>query len=159
MPAATRERSAGCQLRRDPAQVSQARRLVRATLAEWGLDDYIDHTVLISSELTVRRPARLHRRRQRPGQNGLRRDPPQHRFFSCISPAFSGRVSVSVARASSTVTKTAATPRAAHVHQIAWRRIASHRKLSSFKCQATHSGSCHVWHELRQPDAGQADRR
>src|SRR5580704_6578072 len=53
MPTATRERSAGCQLRRDPAQVSQARRLVRAALAEWGLDGYIDHTVLISSELVT----------------------------------------------------------------------------------------------------------
>ena len=47
----TQERSVGCRLRRDPAQVSQARRLVRETLAEWGLDGYIDHTVLISSEL------------------------------------------------------------------------------------------------------------
>ena len=45
--------SAGCQLRRDPAQVSRARRLVRETLAEWGLDDYIDHTMLISSELVT----------------------------------------------------------------------------------------------------------
>jgi anti-sigma regulatory factor (Ser/Thr protein kinase) len=52
-PAVTRERSAGCQLRRDPAQVGQARRLVRATLAEWGLDEYADHTVLISSELVT----------------------------------------------------------------------------------------------------------
>ncbi len=52
-PTVTRERSAGCQLRRDPAQVSQARRLVRATLADWGLDDYIDHMVLISSELVT----------------------------------------------------------------------------------------------------------
>ena len=38
-PAVTRERSVGCQFR-DPAQVSQARRLVREALAEWGLDDY-----------------------------------------------------------------------------------------------------------------------
>jgi len=45
--------SVGCQLRRDPAQVSRARRLVRETLAEWGLDDYIDHTMLISSELVT----------------------------------------------------------------------------------------------------------
>ena len=52
-PAVTQERSAGCRLRRDPAQVSQARRLVRETLAEWGLDAYIDHTVLISSELVT----------------------------------------------------------------------------------------------------------
>jgi anti-sigma regulatory factor (Ser/Thr protein kinase) len=52
-PAVTQERSAGCRLRRDPAQVSQARRLVRETLAEWGLDGYIDHTVLISSELVT----------------------------------------------------------------------------------------------------------
>jgi anti-sigma regulatory factor (Ser/Thr protein kinase) len=49
----TQECSAGCQLRRDPAQVSQARRLVRDTLAEWGLDGYIDHTMLISSELVT----------------------------------------------------------------------------------------------------------
>ncbi len=52
-PTVTRERSVGCQLRRDPALVSQARRLVRATLADWGLDDYADHTVLISSELVT----------------------------------------------------------------------------------------------------------
>ncbi len=52
-PTVTRERSAGCQLRRDPAQVSQARRLVRDTLAEWGLDDHADHMVLISSELVT----------------------------------------------------------------------------------------------------------
>ena len=48
-PTVTRERSASCQLRRDPAQVGQARRLVRATLADWGLGDYVDHTVLIRS--------------------------------------------------------------------------------------------------------------
>jgi anti-sigma regulatory factor (Ser/Thr protein kinase) len=52
-PAVTQERSVGCRLRRDPAQVSQARRLVRETLADWGLDGYIDHTVLISSELVT----------------------------------------------------------------------------------------------------------
>src|SRR5260370_13259044 len=52
-PTVTRVRSAGCLLRRDPAQVSHARRLVRQTLAEWGLDDYADHTVLISSELVT----------------------------------------------------------------------------------------------------------
>jgi anti-sigma regulatory factor (Ser/Thr protein kinase) len=52
-PTVTRERSAGCQLRRDPAQVSQARRLVRETLAEWGLDEYADHMVLIGSELVT----------------------------------------------------------------------------------------------------------
>jgi anti-sigma regulatory factor (Ser/Thr protein kinase) len=52
-PAVTQERSVGCRLRRDSAQVSQARRLVRGTLAEWGLDGYIDHTVLISSELVT----------------------------------------------------------------------------------------------------------
>jgi len=52
-PTVTRERSVGCQLRRDPAQVSHARRLVRETLAEWGLDDYVDHMVLISSELVT----------------------------------------------------------------------------------------------------------
>ena len=51
--AVTQECSAGCQLSRDPAQVSQARRLVRETLAAWGLDDYIDHTMLISSELVT----------------------------------------------------------------------------------------------------------
>ena len=44
-PAVTQEYSAGCQLRRDPAQVSQARRLA--------LDFFIDHTVLISSELVT----------------------------------------------------------------------------------------------------------
>jgi anti-sigma regulatory factor (Ser/Thr protein kinase) len=52
-PTVTRERSAGCKLRRDPAQVSHARRLVHETLAEWGLDDYVDHMVLISSELVT----------------------------------------------------------------------------------------------------------
>ena len=52
-PAVTQAYSVGCQLRRDPAQVSQARRLVRETLAEWGLDSFIDHTVLISSELVT----------------------------------------------------------------------------------------------------------
>jgi anti-sigma regulatory factor (Ser/Thr protein kinase) len=52
-PAVTQERSAGCRLRCDPAQVSQARRLVRETLADWSLDDYIDHTVLISSKLVT----------------------------------------------------------------------------------------------------------
>ena len=52
-PTVTRERSVGCQFRRDPAQVSQARRLVREALAEWGLDDYADHLVLISSELVT----------------------------------------------------------------------------------------------------------
>jgi anti-sigma regulatory factor (Ser/Thr protein kinase) len=52
-PAATRERLAGCRLRRDPAQVSQARRLARESLARWGLDDYIDYTVLITSELVT----------------------------------------------------------------------------------------------------------
>ena len=52
-PTVTRERSVGCQFRHDPAQVSQARRLVRAALAEWGLDDYADHLVLISSELVT----------------------------------------------------------------------------------------------------------
>jgi hypothetical protein len=46
-PTVTQERSVGCRLRRDPAQVSQARRLVRETLADWSLDDYTDHTVLI----------------------------------------------------------------------------------------------------------------
>ena len=45
--------SAGCQLRRDPAQVSRARRLVRETLAEWGLDGYVDHATLIGSELVT----------------------------------------------------------------------------------------------------------
>lgn len=52
-PTITRERSVGCQLRRDPAQVSRARRIVRETLAGWGLDDYVDHMVLISSELVT----------------------------------------------------------------------------------------------------------
>ena len=52
-PTVTQERSVGCRLRRDPAQVSQARRLVRETLADWSLDDYTDHTVLISSELVT----------------------------------------------------------------------------------------------------------
>jgi two-component sensor histidine kinase len=52
-PTVTRERSVGCQLRRDPAQVSHGRRLVRQTLAEWGLDDYVDHMELISSELVT----------------------------------------------------------------------------------------------------------
>jgi len=52
-PVVTWERSAGCLLRHDPAQVSQARRLVRETLAEWGLGDHTDHTVLISSELVT----------------------------------------------------------------------------------------------------------
>ena len=52
-PTVTRERSAGCRLRRDPGQVSQARRLVRGTLTEWGLDGYIDHTMLITSELVT----------------------------------------------------------------------------------------------------------
>jgi len=52
-PTVTRERSVGCQLRRVPAQVRQARRLVREALAEWGLDDYADHMVLISSELVT----------------------------------------------------------------------------------------------------------
>ena len=52
-PTVTQERSVGCRLRRDPAQVSRARRLVRETLADWGLDGYIDHTVLISSELVT----------------------------------------------------------------------------------------------------------
>src|SRR5215510_9136392 len=36
-----------------PPTVTQDRRLVRETLAEWGLDSYIDHTVLISSELVT----------------------------------------------------------------------------------------------------------
>jgi anti-sigma regulatory factor (Ser/Thr protein kinase) len=52
-PTVTQEYSACCQLRHDPAQVSQARRLARETLAEWGLGDYTDHTVLISSELVT----------------------------------------------------------------------------------------------------------
>jgi len=52
-PAVTRERSVGRQFRRDPAQVSQARRLVREALAEWGFDGYADHLVLISSELVT----------------------------------------------------------------------------------------------------------
>ena len=52
-PTVTRERSVGCQLRRDPAQVRQARRLVREALAEWGLHDHADHVVLISSELVT----------------------------------------------------------------------------------------------------------
>jgi anti-sigma regulatory factor (Ser/Thr protein kinase) len=52
-PTVTRERSVGYQLRHDPAQVSQGRRLVRETLAEWGLDDYVDHMALISSELVT----------------------------------------------------------------------------------------------------------
>lgn len=52
-PAATRERIASCRLRRDPAQVGQARRLVRESLARWGLDDHIDYTVLIASELVT----------------------------------------------------------------------------------------------------------
>ena len=52
-PTVTQERSVGCRLRRDPAQVSRARRLVRETLPDWGLDGYIDHTVLISSELVT----------------------------------------------------------------------------------------------------------
>jgi anti-sigma regulatory factor (Ser/Thr protein kinase) len=52
-PTVTQERSVGCRLRRDPAQVSQARRLIREALAKWGLDDYIEHTVLISSELVT----------------------------------------------------------------------------------------------------------
>jgi len=52
-PAATRERLASCRLRRDPAQVGQARRLVRENLARWGLDDHIDYTVLIISELVT----------------------------------------------------------------------------------------------------------
>jgi len=52
-PAVTREHLAGCQLRRDPAQVGQVRRLVRESLARWGLDDHIDYTVLIASELVT----------------------------------------------------------------------------------------------------------
>ena len=52
-PTVTRERSVGRQFRRDPAQVSQARRLVREALAEWGFDGYADHLVLISSELVT----------------------------------------------------------------------------------------------------------
>jgi anti-sigma regulatory factor (Ser/Thr protein kinase) len=52
-PSATRERLASCRLRRDPAQVGQARQLVRETLARWGLYDQIDHTVLIISELVT----------------------------------------------------------------------------------------------------------
>ena len=52
-PAATRERLAGCRLRRDPAQVGHARLLVHESLARWGLDDYIDYTVLIASELVT----------------------------------------------------------------------------------------------------------
>lgn len=52
-PAATRERLAGCRLGRDPAQVDQARRLVRESLARWGLYDHIDNTVLIISELVT----------------------------------------------------------------------------------------------------------
>jgi anti-sigma regulatory factor (Ser/Thr protein kinase) len=52
-PTVIRECSVCCRLRRDPAQVSQARRLVRQTLADWGLDRYIDHTALISSELVT----------------------------------------------------------------------------------------------------------
>jgi len=52
-PTAIRERLAGCRLRRDPTQVGQARRLVRESLARWGLDDYIDSTVLIISELVT----------------------------------------------------------------------------------------------------------
>ena len=52
-PTVTREHSVGCQLCCDPAQVSHARRLVRETLAEWGLDDYVDHMVLVSSELVT----------------------------------------------------------------------------------------------------------
>ncbi len=52
-PAATRERLAGCRLRRDPAQVGHARRLVHESLARWGLDDHIDYTVLIISELVT----------------------------------------------------------------------------------------------------------
>jgi anti-sigma regulatory factor (Ser/Thr protein kinase) len=50
---ATWERSVGCRLRRDPAQVGHARRLVREALADWGLDGYIDHMVLIGSELVT----------------------------------------------------------------------------------------------------------
>lgn len=52
-PTATRERLASCQLRRDPAQVGQARQLVRGSLARWGLDDYVDYTVLVISELVT----------------------------------------------------------------------------------------------------------
>jgi anti-sigma regulatory factor (Ser/Thr protein kinase) len=52
-PAATRERLASCRLRRDPAQVGHARRLVRESLARWGLYDHIDYTVLIISKLVT----------------------------------------------------------------------------------------------------------
>lgn len=52
-PAATRERRATCRLRRDPAQVGQARRFVRESLARWALYDYIEYTVLIISELVT----------------------------------------------------------------------------------------------------------
>ena len=52
-PAATRERLASCRLGRDPAQVGHARRLVRESLARWGLYDHIDYTVLIVSELVT----------------------------------------------------------------------------------------------------------
>jgi anti-sigma regulatory factor (Ser/Thr protein kinase) len=52
-PTAIRERCVDLQLCRDPAQVSQARQLVRDTLTDWGLDGYIDHTILISSELVT----------------------------------------------------------------------------------------------------------
>lgn len=52
-PTTTRERSVSCQLRRESAQVSRARRLARETLAEWGLDGYIDHVALISSEMVT----------------------------------------------------------------------------------------------------------
>jgi hypothetical protein len=50
-PAAIQRRSAGQQLRRDPAEVRQARRLVWDVLDSWGLDACIDHAMLISSEL------------------------------------------------------------------------------------------------------------
>jgi anti-sigma regulatory factor (Ser/Thr protein kinase) len=52
-PTVTQERSADCRIRRDPAQVGQARRFVRQTLAEWGLDVCTDHMVLIGSELVT----------------------------------------------------------------------------------------------------------
>ena len=52
-PTAIRERSVCYRLHRDPAQVSHARRLVRQTLAEWGLDRYVNHAALISSELVT----------------------------------------------------------------------------------------------------------
>jgi len=49
----TRELSITCRLRREPAQVSHARRQICTTLPSWGLDEHTDLASLIVSELVT----------------------------------------------------------------------------------------------------------